>query len=429
MTVMHRFRDLGIRKGDNPRKKLDEFMGGQWHERFGLFALDRERAMTLLRSVHERFLGAQPELPRLERIPGADVKAHIEFTLRSFGFGWKLDSDLQEMVEEEYVRLLERSRKPLPAETDVRANILYGTDVVLRFLENIGHASAKGKFLFFQEMATNGLLSDPLFLEFMLSSAGSVDSDEDIVRFSKQLSRRHSAAVGRALPTFQALDIDYYSPSSEEATAKAFEKIERPFDLGANFVAYAVDGQIAPRMHMLREELTAATARSLASILAYGVVPGGLVGGTINHHELHLGVDRADIDLLTIYSESQAVVMAPLLRLFGSGFSYRQTSNTKVWYNGDKKVARTVMLGPANGWLPCINLQDLVVVIPRKLERLLGEAIACLAEKLGLAEEDLERRQKHIIMYDPTYWGNVHNFVEFLQLTDRGRQIIDNALQ
>lgn len=429
VTAMHRFRDLGIRKGHSPGKKFDELMSGQWYQRFESFAQDKEKTIALFRAAHERFLSAQPKLPQLERIPQAGVKAHIEFTLRSFAYGWKSDTDLREIVEEEYVTLLERSRKPLPPETNLMANTLYGADVVLGFLDSIKHASGKGKFLFFQEVATNGLFCDPLFLEFMLSRAESVEFDDDLARFSKQLSRRYSASVDQASLTFQTTDANYYQPSSEEAVAKAFEKIERPFDLGSRFVVYAVDGQIAPRMHMLPEEATATTAKSLASILIYGVVPGGLVGGAINHHEIHLGVDRADIDLLTIYPEFQAVVIAPIKRLVGSGFSYREISNTKVWYDCDRAVAKTFLLGPADGWLPYINPRDLVAIVPRKLERLLKEAIACLAEKLGLADSDLDRQQKQTILYDPAYWGNTHNFVEFLQLTDKGRQIIDNVLQ
>lgn len=434
---MQRFRDLGIRKGTYPQKKFDELIAGNWGQKFSkLFARDNERATAVFRAAHERFLNDTPKENPIEGLPPKHVKVHIELTLRSFGFGFT--QNIAEIVEEEYAHLADPLRNPSPPCPNLDARMLYSAELVLSFLgtENcICHAgsrvSEEVKFQFFEFLINNGLLRDPLFLAYMLIKYGSnVQSGNDLIGFSQLLFDRYNATADKSNWVPELPTCDSHNPMREKKLATEFLGSERPFDLGSRFVVYVVDGQVGPRMRMQPEEATAATARTLASIAIYGVVPGGIVGGNINYHLIHSSVDRADIDLLSVYPNFQAVVMVPIQTgILDSGFPHTARRNAKVWYNNDIGHAPELMVEPQVvtpelSWLPRIEPSKLVIVLPRGLDALFKKAVANLAGKLGIKNMSLI----NVVSYDPDYWGNVHNFVEFLQISAEGQSRLQFSL-
>jgi hypothetical protein len=401
---MLRFRELGIRKFAEPREKFDWLLATEWKERFSwLFGSSDKKMVDSFRAAHEKFLNAKPASMPLHELPAEHVKKHIEFTARSFAYGWKTDKDTASYVEEEYAHLVETSKRPQqPPESNLNAMMLYSCECVLRFLESRRADSTEHERIsFFEQLVAAKILEDPLFLSFMLDRT----PESGLAGFSRDLIRRHESADCRE-PIAGSQHSGY-----DAELAQRFKLVEIPFDLGSRFGIYSVDGQIGSRIRKSPEELAESTAKSLASILVYGIVPGGVVGGEINHHQIHLGVDRADIDLLTVYPDLQAVIIVPLADVINDSPYNLHRGNAKVWYNGDRKRATELMLGIKDGWLPHIEPSKLAIVLPFGLENLFRKAVDCLTERLGIKKLDL----RNIIPYDPANWENVHTFVEFLQ--------------
>jgi len=402
---MLRFKDIGIRKFAEPREKFNELLANGWKERFSkLFGDSEERSITAFTSAHERFLNVKPAGIPLHELPAEHVKKHIEFTAHSFAYGWKSGKDVNSYVEEEYPALIEHSKGPQPPEFNLNAMMLYGCECLLTFLEN-RHANSteQERAVFFEQLVAARILEDPLFLAFMFDGS---NAKTRLAEFSGYLIEKYTANAD-----CNALSAEPQRFEDNAELAQRFKLVEMPFDLGSRFGIYSVDGQIGSRMRKSPEELAELTARSLASILLYGIVPGGVVGGEINHHQIHLGIDRADIDLLTIYPELQAVVIVPIADVISDTPYTLHRGNAKVWYDGDRKRATEIMLGIGDGWLPHIEPSKLAIVLPFGLENLFRKAVSCLAGRLGIERLDLN----NIIPYNPTNWGDVHTFVEFLQ--------------
>ncbi len=418
------FRDLGMRKGLNPRQEFERLTTRTWDESFGrIFGDSRLEARSRFDSAQDKFLdGIQPR--SVDGIPIEHVKAHLEFIHRSFGDrdGWKSKRDVQAEVEMQLGWLREAEGAYSPR--SINSTMLHGLDIVMQFLGCNG-APPAANLAFLQDMLDAGIMKDPLFLAMMLDRQ--VDGIES---FSRKLAEQHGAETGRSISIPQYSDLGFQSPAHEEAVAANFENVERPLDLGAKFAFYAVDGQPADRLRMHPDDLTAATTKSLASILTYGIVPGALVGGEINFHKIFLGVDRVDMDLLMIYPDLQATVVVPMERLHGSRFPCTSNRNVKSWHNGNKAHGKGVTMEPFDGLLPIIEPFRLAMLIPMKLHDRLCDAIGSLATRLGLDHEtEISWRLKRIIPYNPEYWGNVHNFVEFLQIDEYGKTMLENVLE
>jgi hypothetical protein len=321
-------KDIGIRKFACPKKKFNELLKGGWDQRFSRsFHLRGEMAIAIFGSFHEKFLGETHSRTTMEGVPEAHVRKHIEFGFRS-RMGWKNDFDL----EDDIIDMLEKFKNQTrPSSFHGRANMLYALDLVLSFLDHRPESNEE-KFEFFKRIAEAGILSDPLILLRVLNNHG----NRGISHLADDLISRTELCT--AIPGFALISPAF---ANESELAQNFKSGPMPsFDLGGKYATYAVDGQIGPRVWMFPDEIEAGTVMSLASIIAFGVYPGGVVGSNINYHEIFLGIDRADIDLLTIYPESQALILVPMDLLGQSEYPYKRTKNTHSWYDDIKQYEK-----------------------------------------------------------------------------------------
>jgi hypothetical protein len=331
--------------------------------------------------------------------------------------GWKNDFDL----EDDIIDMLEKFKNQTrPSSFHGRANMLYALDLVLSFLDHRPESNEE-KFEFFKRIAEAGILSDPLILLRVLNNHG----NRGISHLADDLISRTELCT--AIPGFALISPAF---ANESELAQNFKSGPMPsFDLGGKYATYAVDGQIGPRVWMFPDEIEAGTVMSLASIIAFGVYPGGVVGSNINYHEIFLGIDRADIDLLTIYPESQALILVPMDLLGQSEYPYKRTKNTHSWYDGDKKIGTEITLSPKEtGELPHIPANNLLAIVPSKLVDRVQEELWKLCNRVNSNCKEFQRWVSRMIHYAPQHWGNIHAFNEFLQSTSEGKKLLEEKI-
>ena len=425
---MLHLRNLGLKKGDAPAEKFEHLLANGWGKRFAaVFPAGHERAIAIFRKAHGNFLQETYSRTTMDGVPDGHRRSHIEFTLRSFFGAWKRQLDPAEIDA-----LNNFKGRTRPSSLQMRANMLYGLDALLDFME--AHpmpASCEAKYLqFFQELAKKGILADPLFLRRILGNPKAYLGDiilpsehiigwlPDLLRLIKSRNEKREGAA--------SLWESNNELSCEDDLAARFNSAPSPpLGLGGRFAFHTVDGQIGERIWMLPEEIQAQTAQRLASILAYGLVPGGIVGGSITHTDIFFGIDRPDIDLLTVYPELQAVVFVPVSVLAGCGYPSSVEKNTRAWHDGDKAVADQLTLTAKEGELPHVSEEKISAVVPSGLLGLVHKEIQELSMRVGRGPTgELCEWLGRVIPYEPKYWGNIHRFLEFLQTSPEGLHVI-----
>lgn len=422
-------RNIGLRKGSHAGEKFDELAAGPWQERLAnAFGTRRQEAIELFRHAHSSHLDQSRARTNLSELPEAHVKAHILFQMHSsMGFRNACDDD---SIAELHEGLKSRPRY---IDTTGRAEMLYGLDLFLQLCEK-GAISNEFAFSFFRSLLVNRIISDPLFFQRAINLAardGALEPGQfEFLGYAESLVKRYSSSYGGS----QCFSDVLSEFENELLHARDFLRTGAPLDLGGNYVVYAIDGGIANRMWSTPEEIIERAAQRIVSILCYGIVPGGVVGGVITHDTIFMSESRPDIDLMNIYPESQAAIIVPLAHVMRAGFPTEAVRNAKVFHNSDRAVAHQMtVLAKETRELPVIGLEgpdpeassadmklqgaNLVAAVPKSM---LGRIVHKLYElecRIGLKENDLIGQ---IIPYDPALWGGVTPFLEFLQATEFG---------
>src|SRR3989338_58864 len=124
-------RELGLKMGSKPKERLGQLLANEWTGRFPLlFQSQSGKAIAMFEAAHETFLGEKPKKVTLGEIPQEHRLRHAEFVFRSFGPGWKTNRDISADLAG-----LDNPNWKISNHLDSRANMLYGLDLVLSFLE------------------------------------------------------------------------------------------------------------------------------------------------------------------------------------------------------------------------------------------------------------------------------------------------------
>ena len=194
------------------------------------------------------------------------------------------------------------------------------------------------------------------------------------------------------------------------------------------FIVHSVDTQGYAKAWRTYEQFAAITSSKLASVVTYGLVPGGVLGG-INPTDLYGTLDRADLLILNWYPQFQGGVIIPTEFFAKDGFGCEITGSRSVMIDGDNGKGRDIIVRPnQEGILPHVSPSEFVVVVPLELQKATISEITSLHHKLRRSSPEVAATLERCVGYDPSLWGNFHYFNEWLQTTAEGNALLEDRI-
>ncbi|MBI2112711.1 hypothetical protein HYT52_04210 [Candidatus Woesearchaeota archaeon] len=194
------------------------------------------------------------------------------------------------------------------------------------------------------------------------------------------------------------------------------------------FIVHSVDTQASAKAWRTYEQFAAISSSKLASVVTYGLIPGGVLGG-INPVELYGTLDRADLMVMNWYPQFQGGVIIPTVFFAKDGFGCEFTGSMSVMIDGDRGRGRDIIARPnEEGILPYLSPSEFVVVVPLELQRVTIDEITGLHHKLLRPSTEVASSLERCVGYDPSLWRNFHYFNEWLQTTPEGNALLEERI-
>ena len=420
------WKDIGLKKNEagNNHERVSYF-ANNYAQRIGQLPHSEDSynissvASSIIRT-YDRFFEDTKIVLRWDDVPKTKRRVDFEQYMRAMFFGYtKPFNQTPEDIDKEIER---SSGKTL--EKDKGFSFYHSIECVVHFCEN-NRFNREKSVEFLGELLSGKALYDPLYVREMLNHPerlGFEAKPEKLVEFARAISANYERPV-----SYDEQKI--FSIADEVTMAKDFfaqRKTEGLFP--DKFIVHSVDTQGYAKAWRTYKKFAAITSSKLASVVTYGLVPGGVLGG-INPTDIYGTLDRADLLILNWYPQFQGGVIIPTEFFAKDGFGCEITGSRSVMIDGDKGKGRDIIIRPnQEGILPHVSPSEFVVVVPLELQKATISEITSLHHKLRRSSPEVAATLERCIGYDPSLWENFHYFNEWLQTTAEGNALLEDRI-
>lgn len=370
--------------------------------------------------IYKKFLDETRTVLRWDNVPKDKQRLDHEQFMRAMFLGYKkpFDSSIEE-IDQEVSRFSGKT-----SEHDKGLSFYHSIESVVSFCENVG-SSREEAVVFLQELLVKRALYDPLYMREILNHLGRLGFGEKLdepEKLARAIAENYEKSV-----SFDKNEVPKIN-EEEDIAKEFFARREREGAFPDKFAVHSVDTQASAKAWRTYEQFAAITVAKLASVVTYGLVPGGVLGG-INPVELYGTLNRADLMIMNWYSRFQGGIIAPVESFAQDGFGCEFTGSMSVMINADRGKGTDIIARPnKEGILPYLSPSKFVVIVPAELQKATVDEITHLHHRLVRSSEELAITLGRCIGYEPDLWENFHYFNEWLQTTPEGNALLEERI-
>ncbi len=370
--------------------------------------------------VHKNFLEKTRTVLRWDDVPKDKQRLDHEQFMRAMFLGYKKSfGSTTEEIDQEISRLSGKT-----SEHDKGLSFYHSIESIVGFCENAGF-SREEAVVFLQGLLVRKALYDPLYIREILNHPGRLGFEEKLAepeKLARAIAENYEKSV-----SFDKNEVPKIN-DEEDIAKEFFARRKREGAFPDKFVVHSVDTQASAKSWRTYEQFAAITVAKLASVVTYGLVPGGVLGG-INPVELYGTLNRADLMIMNWYPRFQGGVIVPVESFAQDGFGCDFAGSMSVMIDGDKGRGIDIIARPnEEGILPYLFPSEFVMVLPTELQRATVDKITDLHHRLVRPSGEIATTLERCISYDPNVWRNFHYFNEWLQTTPEGNVLLEERI-